>query len=61
MDICMRGEMMKKKVYRERYKVIETKTYDNPYIEGVVVTDELLLDDNGNKKVKRTMKKKSDK
>lgn len=52
---------MKKKVFRERYKVIETKTYDNPYIEGVVVTDELLVDDKGNKKVKRTMKKKSDK
>lgn len=57
---------MKKKVFRERYKVLETKEYRNPYVEGEIVKDELLINEKGNKKVNRTItketkKKKSDK
>ena len=49
---------MKKKVFRERYRKVDEKEYRNPYIEDVVVKDELFIDDKGNKKVKRTMTKK---
>lgn len=52
---------MKKKVYRERYSIVESKEYRHPYKEGKVVKDELLVDNKGNKKVKRTIKKETKK
>lgn len=53
---------MKKKVYREKYYKVDEKEYESIHEEGIIIKDELLVNDKGKKKVKRTViKKKEDK
>lgn len=48
---------MKKAALRKLLKEREIKEYRNPYVEESVVKDELVIDKDGNKKIKRTVTK----
>lgn len=51
---------MKKKVYRERYYKVAEKEYRSIYEEGTIIKDELLVNDKGKRKIKRTVIKKKE-